>query len=57
LADIEVPDLDQQVSQARAALAQALGQFGQAPFIPVDTERRWDRFSKTILQPTALACS
>jgi multidrug efflux pump subunit AcrA (membrane-fusion protein) len=29
LADIEAPDLDQQVSQARAALAQAEGQFGQ----------------------------
>ncbi len=30
LADIEAPDLDQQVSQARAALAQAQGQLGQA---------------------------
>jgi multidrug efflux pump subunit AcrA (membrane-fusion protein) len=30
LADIEAPDLDQQVSQSRAALAQAEGQFGQA---------------------------
>jgi multidrug efflux pump subunit AcrA (membrane-fusion protein) len=30
LADIEAPDLDQQVSQAQAALAQAQGQFGQA---------------------------
>jgi RND family efflux transporter MFP subunit len=30
LADIEAPDLDQQVSQARAALAQAQGQFGQS---------------------------
>jgi multidrug efflux pump subunit AcrA (membrane-fusion protein) len=30
LADIEAPDLDQQVSQARAALAQADGQLGQA---------------------------
>jgi len=30
LADIEAPDLDQQVSQARAALAQAEGQLGQA---------------------------
>jgi multidrug efflux pump subunit AcrA (membrane-fusion protein) len=30
LADIEAPDLDQQVSQAEAALAQAQGQLGQA---------------------------
>ena len=30
LADIEAPDLDQQVSQARAALAQAQGQLGQS---------------------------
>jgi len=30
LADIEAPDLDQQVSQAQAALAQAQGQLGQA---------------------------
>jgi multidrug efflux pump subunit AcrA (membrane-fusion protein) len=30
LADVEAPDLDQQVSQARAALAQAQGQLGQA---------------------------
>ena len=30
LADIEAPDLDQQVSQAKAALAQAQGQLGQA---------------------------
>jgi multidrug efflux pump subunit AcrA (membrane-fusion protein) len=30
LADIEAPDLDQQVSQGRAALAQAQGQLGQA---------------------------
>jgi len=30
LADIEAPDLDLQVSQARAALAQAQGQLGQA---------------------------
>jgi multidrug efflux pump subunit AcrA (membrane-fusion protein) len=30
LADIEAPDLDQQVSQSRAALAQAEGQLGQA---------------------------
>jgi multidrug efflux pump subunit AcrA (membrane-fusion protein) len=30
LADIEAPDLDQQVSQSRAALAQAQGQLGQA---------------------------
>src|SRR5579862_709694 len=30
LADIEAPDLDEQVSQARAALAQAEGQLGQA---------------------------
>jgi multidrug efflux pump subunit AcrA (membrane-fusion protein) len=30
LADIEAPDLDQQVSQAQAALAQAEGQLGQA---------------------------
>jgi len=30
LADIEAPDLDQQVSQAEAALAQAEGQLGQA---------------------------
>jgi multidrug efflux pump subunit AcrA (membrane-fusion protein) len=30
LADIDAPDLDQQVSQARAALAQAQGQLGQA---------------------------
>jgi multidrug efflux pump subunit AcrA (membrane-fusion protein) len=30
LADIEAPDLDQQVSQANAALAQAQGQLGQA---------------------------
>jgi len=30
LADIEAPDLDQQVSQATAALAQAQGQLGQA---------------------------
>jgi multidrug efflux pump subunit AcrA (membrane-fusion protein) len=30
LADIEAPDLDQQVSQARAALAQSQGQLGQA---------------------------
>jgi multidrug efflux pump subunit AcrA (membrane-fusion protein) len=30
LADIEAPDLDQQVSQAQAALAQAPGQLGQA---------------------------
>jgi multidrug efflux pump subunit AcrA (membrane-fusion protein) len=29
LADIEAPDLDQQVSQSRAALAQAQGQLGQ----------------------------
>jgi multidrug efflux pump subunit AcrA (membrane-fusion protein) len=30
LADIEAPDLDQQVSQSQAALAQAQGQLGQA---------------------------
>jgi len=30
LADIDAPDLDQQVSQAQAALAQAQGQLGQA---------------------------
>ena len=30
LADIEAPDLDQQVSQAQAALAQAQGQLGQS---------------------------
>jgi multidrug efflux pump subunit AcrA (membrane-fusion protein) len=30
LADIEAPDLDQQVSQSKAALAQAQGQLGQA---------------------------
>jgi multidrug efflux pump subunit AcrA (membrane-fusion protein) len=30
LADIEAPDLDQQVSQAKAAFAQAQGQLGQA---------------------------
>src|ERR1700693_4349797 len=30
MADIEAPDLDQQVSQAEAALAQAQGQLGQA---------------------------
>jgi multidrug efflux pump subunit AcrA (membrane-fusion protein) len=30
LADIEAPDLDQQVSQAKAALAQVQGQLGQA---------------------------
>ena len=30
LADVEAPDLDQQVSQAQAALAQAQGQLGQA---------------------------
>ena len=30
LADIEAPDLDQQVSQGRAALAQAQGQLGQS---------------------------
>jgi multidrug efflux pump subunit AcrA (membrane-fusion protein) len=30
LADIEAPDLDQQVSQGKAALAQAQGQLGQA---------------------------
>ena len=30
LADIEAPDLDQQVSQVKAALAQAQGQLGQA---------------------------
>src|SRR3984885_1750525 len=30
LADIEAPDLDQQVSQSEAALAQAQGQLGQA---------------------------
>src|SRR6266436_10161392 len=30
LADIDAPDLDQQVSQARAALSQAEGQLGQA---------------------------
>jgi multidrug efflux pump subunit AcrA (membrane-fusion protein) len=30
LADIDAPDLDQQVSQARAGLAQAQGQLGQA---------------------------
>lgn len=30
LADIDAPDLDQQVSQARAALAQAQGQLGQS---------------------------
>jgi multidrug efflux pump subunit AcrA (membrane-fusion protein) len=30
LADIDAPDLDQQVSQSRAALAQAQGQLGQA---------------------------
>jgi multidrug efflux pump subunit AcrA (membrane-fusion protein) len=30
LAEIEAPDLDQQVSQARAALAQAQGQLGQS---------------------------
>ena len=30
LADIEAPDLDQQVSQSRAALAQAQGQLGQS---------------------------
>src|ERR1700680_4133529 len=30
LADIEAPDLDQQVFQSRAALAQAQGQLGQA---------------------------
>src|SRR6202453_521622 len=30
LADVEAPDLDEQVSQARAALAQAQGQLGQA---------------------------
>src|SRR5579862_6245983 len=30
LADIEAPDLDQQVTQAQAALAQAQGQLGQA---------------------------
>src|ERR1700675_3890274 len=30
LADIEAPDLDQQVSQAKAALAQAQGQLGQS---------------------------
>ena len=30
LADIEAPDLDQQVTQAQAALAQAEGQLGQA---------------------------
>src|SRR6202795_1950816 len=30
LADIEAPDLDQQVSQAKAALAQSQGQLGQA---------------------------
>jgi len=30
LADIDAPDLDQQVSQARAALSQAQGQLGQA---------------------------
>src|SRR5215467_3423319 len=30
LADIDAPDLDQQVSQARAALAQVEGQLGQA---------------------------
>jgi multidrug efflux pump subunit AcrA (membrane-fusion protein) len=30
LADVEAPDLDQQVSEARAALAQAQGQLGQA---------------------------
>src|ERR1700689_3855005 len=29
LADVEAPDLDEQVSQARAALAQAQGQLGQ----------------------------
>src|SRR5580700_346614 len=30
LADVEAPDLDEQVSQARAALAQAQGQLGQS---------------------------
>lgn len=30
LADIDAPDLDQQVTQAQAALSQAQGQFGQA---------------------------
>jgi multidrug efflux pump subunit AcrA (membrane-fusion protein) len=30
LADIDAPDLDQQVAQAKAALSQAQGQFGQA---------------------------